>query len=273
MTTVIYITLFFYMLSSSGYIAYFLVQKDKFYKSSYYILLTGFLFHSIIIAYGCIKQDHFFLYNFSDTLLFIGWALAFIFIVLRFKFNIKILGAFVVPIITVIFLFMTQIPREAVIVNNTLNNLFLIFHVITVLTGEASFVLACGIGIIYILQENVIKNKKHGFFLRRLPSLDLLDSAGYMCIITGFILLTIGLISGFISAKIVWNKFITWDIKEVWSFITWLIYATLLHERATSGWRGRKAAIMSIIGCAVMLFTFLGINFLLNGHHGEFTKL
>jgi ABC-type transport system involved in cytochrome c biogenesis permease subunit len=85
-------------------------------------------------------------------------------------------------------------------------------------------------------------------------------------------MLTLGLVSGFVYAKSVWGNFWSWDPKEVWAGITWLLYAALLHQRLTVGWRGRRAAIMAIIGFAAVLFTFLGVNFLLEGHHGKFTR-
>ena len=118
---------------------------------------------------------------------------------------------------------------------------------------------------------HAIKTKNPGFFFKRLPSLELLDSTGYACIIAGFTMVTFGLITGFVYAKSVWGRFWSWDPKEVWSGITWLFYAALLHERLTVGWRGRRAAIMAIIGFAVVLFTFFGVNFLLKGHHEVFT--
>jgi cytochrome c-type biogenesis protein CcsB len=101
--------------------------------------------------------------------------------------------------------------------------------------------------------------------------LDLLDTTAYACIVVGFSMITIGLITGVVYAKAVWGRFWSWDPKEVWSAITWLFYAALLHERLTVGWRGRRSAIMAIIGFGVLLFTFLGVNFLLQGHHGTFT--
>ena len=85
-------------------------------------------------------------------------------------------------------------------------------------------------------------------------------------------MLTMGLVTGIVYAKSVWGHFWSWDPKEVWSGVTWLIYAALLHGRISVGWRGQKAAIMSIIGFAALVFTFLGVNFLLTGHHGEFTR-
>ncbi|MFO7707305.1 MAG: cytochrome c biogenesis protein CcsA, partial [Desulfobacterales bacterium] len=79
--------------------------------------------------------------------------------------------------------------------------------------------------------------------------------------------------SGIDDAGLAWGRFWAWDPKEVWSGITWLVYAALLHERLVVGWRGRRAAIMAIIGLGVLLFTFLGVNFLLEGHHGVFTRV
>ena len=145
--------------------------------------------------------------------------------------------------------------------------------VITIFLGNAAFALACGLGVLYLLQENAIKKKTRGFFFSRLPSLDLLDTTGYACIVVGFSMITIGLITGVVYAKAIWGRFWSWDPKEVWSAITWLFYAVLLHERLTVGWRGRRAAIMAIIGLGVLLFTFFGVNFLLQGHHGTFTAM
>ncbi len=164
------------------------------------------------------------------------------------------------------------LPGESVQTTNIFKNFWLISHIIIIFIGEASLALACGIGVLYLVQERSIKTKVRGFFFKRLPSLELLDTTGYACIVVGFTMLTIGLITGLVYAKSVWGRFWSWDPKEIWSGITWLIYAALLHERLAVGWRGRKAAIMAIIGFAVLLFTFFGVNFLLKGHHGVFTK-
>jgi cytochrome c-type biogenesis protein CcsB len=100
----------------------------------------------------------------------------------------------------------------------------------------------------------------------------MLDNIGYVCIVVGFTMLTLGLITGFVYAKAVWGRFWSWDPKEVWAGITWLFYAVLLHERLTVGWRGRRSAIMAIIGFGVLIFTFLGVNLLMKGHHEVFTR-
>jgi cytochrome c-type biogenesis protein CcsB len=79
--------------------------------------------------------------------------------------------------------------------------------------------------------------------------------------------LTLGIITGAIWAEYAWGRYWSWDPKETWSLITWFLYAALLHQRLAIGWRGRRAAIMAIVGFLAILFTFLGVSYLLPGLH------
>jgi cytochrome c-type biogenesis protein CcsB len=263
----------FYLCSTGCYVAYLFLQKNYLHRWGFFLLLAGFISHStgLLIAFG--QSGHLPARNLYETLSVAGWAVAGVFLLFQYKFNLKILGVFAAPLAALIMVVATQLPKVPPESKAIFSSFWLIFHVIAIFLGEAAFAMACGVGILYLVQENAIKTKKHGFFYRRLPSLELLDSTGYVLIITGFTLLTIGLATGFIYAKAIWGKFLSWDPKEIWSGVTWLLYAALLHERLTSGWRGRKSAIMAIVGFLVILFTFFGVNFFLEGHHGGFTRL
>ncbi len=83
----------------------------------------------------------------------------------------------------------------------------------------------------------------------------------------GFLLLGVGIITGAVWANYAWGTYWSWDPKETWSLITWFVYAAFIHARLTRGWRGKKAAIISIVGFISVLFTFLGVNYLLSGLH------
>jgi cytochrome c-type biogenesis protein CcsB len=83
----------------------------------------------------------------------------------------------------------------------------------------------------------------------------------YQALKFGFPLLTLGIITGAVWADYAWGRYWGWDPKETWSLITWFLYAALLHQRLTVGWRGRKAAIMAIAGFGAALFTFLGVTY------------
>ena len=266
------LAVFFYMLSSAAYLAFLFIQRNATQIFGCLLLAIGFVCQSIILVWQFIQTGHLPVNNLHETLILVAWTLTGVFLLLRLKFHLKVLGVYAAPLAAFILLMAVQFPSEPQQPQNLLKGFWLVVHVLTILVGDAAFVLAAGAGILYLLQERSIKNRAPGFFFKRLPSLELLDSTGYACIVTGFTMLTIGLFSGMIFAKSVWGRFWSWDPKEVWSAITWIFYAILLHERLAVGWRGRRAAIMAIVGLVVMLFTFFGVNFLLKGHHGQFTQ-
>ena len=267
------VVIIFYMLSTIGYLIYLFLQKDYLQKTGFYLLAAGFLCHTVEMGYRFVQSGHFPVSNLHETLSLAGWTLAGVFLLFQDRYRLKILGIYAAPLITIVMVIAARLPNLPSKTHTILNSFWLIVHVVAIFIGEASLALACGAGLLYLLQENAIKSKQRGFFFKRLPSLELLDNTGYACIVTGFAMLTFGLITGLIYAKSVWGRFWSWDPKEVWSGITWILYAVLLHQRLTVGWRGRRAAIMAIIGFAVILFTFLGVNFFLKGHHGEFTRM
>ncbi|MBZ5705977.1 MAG: c-type cytochrome biogenesis protein CcsB [Acidobacteriia bacterium] len=102
---------------------------------------------------------------------------------------------------------------------------------------------------------------------RMLPSTDDLDRITYKTIAIAFPLLTLMIAAGAYWANRTWGSYWSWDPKETWAAITWLVYAGYLHMRITRGWRGRRAAYFAILGFAVVMFTFFGVTYLLNGMH------
>ena len=99
-------------------------------------------------------------------------------------------------------------------------------------------------------------------------SYDTLDEITYKLIATGFPIFTIGgLIFGAIWADQAWGKYWTWDPKETWSLITWFFYAFYLHSRLMRGWKGKKVAMVAVLGFIAVIFTYLGVNLLLSGLH------
>lgn len=273
MTHALKIVILLYVLSTVAYIAYLFWQKERLQKYGSFLIMAGFALHTILIGYKFIRLGYVPAQNLHETLSIAGWALAGVFLGFQYKYNLKILGVLAAPLISMVMILAEQFPRLATAPQTSFKSTWVAVHVGAIFIGEAAFALACGAGVLYLLQENAIKSKKRGFFFKRLPSLELIDATSYGCLVVGFTLVTFGLISGFVYAKLAWGRFWGWDSKEVWSGISWMLYAALLHGRLVVGWRGRRAAIMAIIGFAVLLFTFVGVNFLLSGHHGPFTKL
>jgi len=261
-----------YFISMTGYVLFLFNQKSNYQKTAFCLISTAIGFHFVSMMIYTITTRYVPIQNLSQSLSAAAFAIGCMFLFFQYKFDLKILGVFVTILLSTIMLVVLMIPEAPVERNDILKGFWFYSHIILVLTGEAALGLACGTGILYLLQEKGIKTKSPGFFFKRLPSLDFLDNVGYTCLTTGFALLTIGLVTGFIYAKTIWGTFWSWDPKEVFSVGTWLVYAALLHLRLYSGWRGRKSAIMTIIGFFIIMFTFLGVNMLLGGHHQPFTK-
>ncbi len=266
------LTILMYTFGTAGYFAYLFAQKEYLQKTGYGLLFAGFISHTAFIVLDFHHSGHLPAVNMNEALLMAAWAIVCVFLWVHVRYRLKILGVYAAPLAAIVMVMAVQFSREPGQSQTIFNSFWFVVHILGIFIGEAAFALACGLGILYLIQEHAIKSKSRGFFYKRLPSLELLDYTGYGCIIIGFIMLTIGLITGFVYAESLWGRLWTWDPKEVWSVVSWLTYAALLHQRMTVGWRGKKSAVWAIIGFLLILFTFFGVNLLLKGHHQDFTR-
>jgi cytochrome c-type biogenesis protein CcsB len=261
------ITTLLYAVGTVGYLIYVIRTEKVIHRIAYGFLLAGFLSHTLGLAMLVSQIRQMPVTTLPQTFSLFAWAIVGSYLAFQLKFNIRILGTFVSPLAVVFMLLSSAIPGQVIPNSKLFKSFWLTLHVATMFIGMAIFSLAFCAGIMYLLQERQIKTKSFGLLYRRLPSLEVLDSLNYVCLTFGFPLITIGLISGFVYAGAVWSSFWHWDPKEVLSVVTWLIYAVLLHERLAVGWRGRRAAIMAIIGFSVILVTFVGTSVILKVHH------
>ncbi|MDH3772808.1 MAG: cytochrome c biogenesis protein [Deltaproteobacteria bacterium] len=261
------ITTLLYAVGTVGFLIYVIRTEKVIHRIAYGFLLAGFLSHTLGLAMLVSQLRQMPVTTLPQTFSLFAWAIVGSYLAFQLKFNIRILGTFVSPLAVVFMLLSSAIPGRVIPNSQLFKSFWLTLHVATMFIGMAIFALAFCAGIMYLLQERQIKSKSFGLLYRRLPSLEVLDSLNYVCLTFGFPLITIGLISGFVYAGAVWQSFWHWDPKEILSVVTWLIYAVLLHERLAVGWRGRRAAIMAIIGFSVILVTFVGTSVILEVHH------
>jgi len=261
------LALFAYLIATAGFL-FFIIKKNKKVGSwSHRTLIVGFALNSIYLVLAYYRLGAVPALDFKAALSFFSWTIIAAYLIFQLKFRITVLGSFVVPFSTFLMILSSTMPISTTTVNPIFKTVWLPLHVATSLLGDAIFAIACIAGIMYLIQERQIKTKRLGAFYTRLPSLNSLDSINYYAIRYGFLLLTIGMITGSIVAQGAHGSYWLWDPKEVWSLITWLCYAILLHQRMVIGWRGRRSALMSI-GCFfVLIFTFVGVNFLMEGYH------
>jgi cytochrome c-type biogenesis protein CcsB len=227
----------------------------------------GFLLHTSNIALRFFLGGHLPITNLHEASSFLSWCIVLLFFYIESRYKVGLLGSFIMPGVFILMLSSSILPREIKPLSPVLQSYWLAIHTALAFLGDAAFAMAAGIGLMYLVQEHFVKKKHLGNLFHRLPSLQILDDINYKLITIGFPLLTLAIITGALWAESAWGSYWRWDPKEVWSLITWFIYALVLHVRLRVGWRGKKAAILSIIGFCVVLFTFFGVNLLLRGLH------
>jgi ABC-type transport system involved in cytochrome c biogenesis permease subunit len=198
--------------------------------------------------------------NFYESLVFFSWCLAALTLVFLSRYAEGFLGV-VGGLLASLLLAYASLGVDSRIkpLMPALKSNWLLVHVITAFLGYAAFGLAFGAAVLYLVQGN--KKKGGG------PARPLLDRMIYRAAVIGFIFLTVGILTGAVWAETAWGRYWSWDPKETASLITWFIYAALLHARLVQGWQGRPIAWLAVAGFAAVLFTYLGVGFLLPGLH------
>jgi cytochrome c-type biogenesis protein CcsB len=251
------IALFFMIMATTGFIIFVINQNKIIYRWSYRILLLGFITHTVFLLQQFIQVGAAPVITLKSAFGFFSWTMIGAYLIFHLKFKLRVLGSFIVPLATCFMIISFSITGHEVIhLKPAFKNLWLILHISTIFIGDGFFSITFISGVVYLVQEYQIKRKKIGSIYSRLPSLETLDSINHYSLIYGFTFLTAGIISGAVFAQYLLGSYWRWDPKEVWTLITWLFYAVLLHERLAVGWRGRRAAILSITAFLILLFSF-----------------
>lgn len=261
------IALWVHLAAAGGFIVYLVSQKKTVFKISYWTLVSGFCLHSLFLALRYVNLGAAPVLDLSSAMSFFAWCVVIVYLGLHIRFGLMVLGSFAAPFAAFLMIISSAMTWSDAPAGEGFKSLWLTMHVLTIFLGNGLFAINFLSSIMYLVQENYIKKKKIGSFYSRLPSLATIDSINYQSLVLGFPLMTIGMISGSVYAQFILGSYWQWDPKEVWSFVTWLAYAALIHERVAMGWRGRRAALMSI-GCfALLLFSFIVVSLLMGGYH------
>lgn len=155
----------------------------------------------------------------------------------------------------------------------SLQSYWLVIHVAAVMIAGALFLLSAAASVLYLIRSRAEKRGEVGPLLARFPVSSVMDRLSFRVTAVGFVLWTFGaLIAGPIWAHNAWGRYWGWDPKEVWAFVTWIVYASYLHARVTRDWKGKRAAIVCLIGFATFLFSFYGVNLIFGGSQHTYAK-
>lgn len=200
--------------------------------------------------------------NFFESLVFFAWAIMLIYLLVEFRTRDRGMGVFVVPLAFISLAYASLSPSidsQIQPLVPALKSNWLLSHVVTCFLGYAFFAIAFCLGAVRLWKG---RTGNPGSGLKFLPSLEVVDELIYQNSFLGLIIFTIGIMTGAVWAQRAWGSYWSWDPKETWSLVTWIVYAAMVHARYVRGWQGKRIAIMAVAGFAAVLFTYLGVNYL-----------
>lgn len=253
--------------SALGYLLSLLVQKIQFAKISTWILAAGFVFLTLNLLAAAFHSTAWGGFGSRRFLSIYAWAIAGIYLGLQFKTRTRVLGAFIAPLILLFTIVAAGQESGKNLVPAAWQGWLTVLHLVLAIAGEALFVLACGAGAMYLIQNNLLKHKKTGKMSRLLPSLGDLDRINAIGLLWGFMFLTLGMIGGAVFAAFVWQDAWIYDPKVIWALAVWIVYGVLLHQRLAIGWKGVRMAVLSCVVFVLFILSALIVRFCLSTVH------
>jgi len=252
------VSLALYLVAAGGFLSHLLVGREAPRRVALGALWVAFGMETVGLAVRVLTLGNAMLNSFHDQLSLLAWLIVGVYLGVQTRYHLAVLGALVSPLAFLLTLSSYLVFSGAQTLPDELQTAWLPAHVAPAFLGYAIFALASCVSAVYLLQEHQLKAKRRGLF-RRLPSLETLDDLNYRCVAWGFALFTVGIVTGSLLAKAMWGTFWSWEPVQVLSVLAWLLYAVLLQTRSV-GWRGRRAATLTIVGFALLVVSFLSLN-------------
>ncbi len=254
-----YVGFSFYLIAGIFYLLQVIFSQTKFAKWGFSLTLLAWILQTLLLVIYFVRVGYPFLVDPFVSYGFSAWVIALIFLLLNLKQRLQLVGALALPTIAVFYLlalFSTEnYSSRSAVMQSPWASIHLIFSFLALAVFSLTFVL----GIMFIIEEFQLKHKVLPKIFLKLPSLQFLDQIHARALTVGFILLTGGIITGGGWAKSVTGYYFFEDARQLWAICAWLIYLLFLQSRFTAGWRGRRGVLLSLLGFAVIMFTFLGV--------------
>jgi cytochrome c-type biogenesis protein CcsB len=275
--------LFFAMISY--WISLSLPKNNIIFLISKLLVAASNVLFTLTLLVRWIGEGYFPLSNLYESLIFLSWGISLLHLLIEFKTKSRLIGSISTPILFFLSGFSSlTLPtdmQKALPLVPSLQSNWLMMHVSMMMISYATLILGSLLSILY-LAFNVFNQKEKNILIKiensqtiinpsinysKLSLLQTIDIWSYRIIGLGFPFLTIGIISGAVWANEAWGSYWSWDPKETWALITWLVFAVYLHSRLLKGWQGEKAATIGSCGFFVIWICYLGVNFLGKGLH------
>ena len=264
-----------YLVAAAAYVFYFARPRHtRAATAGYWLVTAAFLLHAVSIGLACSEFQGAEFFTLRGGLVMIAWLAAGGFLLLQRLYKLPAIGAFITPllIMAIVPALFAQPGQSAGVVPEIVRLPVLKVHVLAATGAVGFFAIAFGVALMYLLQERELKGKKFGALFSRLPSLTALDRLNQRLVRSGFVVYTVALISGTVTAKAAWGQFFGWDLQQVISLAIWLLFAGMVYLRH-SGIHGRKYAVLTVVGFMLVVGTMLGVRQApgLTRHEGSYT--
>jgi cytochrome c-type biogenesis protein CcsB len=278
------IACFFLFFAMIAYWISLCIPKKKFlFQVGKIFVFFSNIFFAITLLSRWIGDGYFPLSNLYESLIFLSWGISSIHLFVESKTKSRLLGSISTPILFLLsgfssFTLPIEMQKSLPLVPSLQSN-WLMMHVSMMMISYATLIVGSLLSILYLAFFVFLSKEFQFSFLfsregsssqessSKLSLLETVDIWSYRIIGLGFPFLTIGIISGAVWANEAWGSYWSWDPKETWAFITWLVFAIYLHSRLLRGWQGQKAAFLGSCGFFVIWICYLGVNFLGKGLH------
>jgi len=265
--TLLRIALVAYLFAAVAFGAHLLTMRKTVYRVATSLLALAFVMHGLSVVARSATGGYIAVTTEREAMSFLAWLIVGVYLAVQFRYRLPAVGAVVAPIAFGFTLASFALYAGVRDLPPNLRSAWLPVHVTLAFLGNAVLALAFAVSLVYLFHERQLKEKRPPSILHRLPSLETLDQLNYRALMWGFPLLTLGIVTGALWGKHSWGRLWSWEEREVFSLVTWLVYAGLLQARLVAGLRGRRAATVTIFGFALMLISFVFGHMLFPGKH------
>jgi ABC-type uncharacterized transport system permease subunit len=262
-TVLVHIALLAYVVGAAAFLTWLVKPQTRLARAGRVLLLAGVLVH--FAAFGVtlgIAGAGLGVSAWKGGQLFSLLAAVTVagYLVLDFRYELPVAGAFVAP-----FTVAVMVPAHLVesadraIAPRLAHSLILFVHVGAAAVGTAALALAFGLAILYLLSERQVKSKHLGRLFARLPSLELIDRAGYRLAVWGFVFLSLAIATGSLVSREATGALFPLAPKQGFAVLAWALFASLIQARLVAGWRGRRVAFLVVVGFVFLVGTYVGL--------------
>lgn len=257
------LTITVYAIAALAHIAY--LYSEEWNRAATWLIRLAVFFHTLALVDLILETGHPPLTSLFESVLFLTWVLMLNYALVDAFYRAKAAGLFLIPLSFIFLLGAVAAPKVSSDVP-AFTGARAFWHITVSFLGYGFFALSFIAAVMYLIQDKQLRDKEFRLIFYRLPSLEALDRAGSWMIQVGFPLLTVGIITGGLWASVAWTRW-AGEWKVIWSIFTWIIYGAYLLVRWVWGWRGRRAAYLSIAGFAAVVLNYFVINLFVTRLH------